>query len=300
MIRPLDILLTALAPCIWGSTYLVTTQMLPEGYPLTAATLRALPAGLLLLALTRTLPRGGWIWRSVVLGMFNFSIFWWLLFVAAYRLPGGVAATVGAVQPLIVLFLARLLLNQAVRPAAVIAGLGGLVGVALLVLGPRAAMDIPGIAAALGGAVSMAFGTVLTRRWQPPVSALTFTAWQLVAGGMLLLPAALLLEPPLPALTPAHVAGFAYLGLIGGAVTYVLWFRGIALLGPSRAAPLGLLSPVAAVLLGWAFLTQAPGAIQALGMAMVILSVWVGQRAQAAPTAPDAIPLPDRSAPRHP
>ena len=44
------ILATALAPLIWGSTYLVTTEFLPPGRPFTAALLRVLPAGLLLLA----------------------------------------------------------------------------------------------------------------------------------------------------------------------------------------------------------------------------------------------------------
>jgi probable blue pigment (indigoidine) exporter len=102
--RTIDILLTALAPAVWGSTYIVTTELLPDGYPLSVAMLRALPAGLLLLVLVRTLPQGIWWLRVTVLGALNFSIFWWLLFVAAY--PGGVAATVGAVQPLIVLGLA--------------------------------------------------------------------------------------------------------------------------------------------------------------------------------------------------
>ncbi|HBD36102.1 MAG TPA: EamA family transporter, partial [Cupriavidus sp.] len=39
--RTTDLLLTALAPAIWGSTYLVTTNWLPQGYPLTVAMLRA-------------------------------------------------------------------------------------------------------------------------------------------------------------------------------------------------------------------------------------------------------------------
>ena len=51
-----DVLLTAIAPAIWGSTYLVTTGLLPQGYPLTVAMLRALPAGLILLLLVRRLP----------------------------------------------------------------------------------------------------------------------------------------------------------------------------------------------------------------------------------------------------
>lgn len=51
-----DSALTALAPLVWGSTYLVTTEMLPPDRPLLAATVRALPAGLILLAIGRTLP----------------------------------------------------------------------------------------------------------------------------------------------------------------------------------------------------------------------------------------------------
>ena len=53
MSRASDILLTAIAPAVWGSTYIVTTELLPAGYPLTVAMLRALPAGLLLLLLVR-------------------------------------------------------------------------------------------------------------------------------------------------------------------------------------------------------------------------------------------------------
>lgn len=87
MSRSLDTLLAASAPAIWGSTYIVTTQMLPAGYPLTDAVLRALPAGLLLLAITRELPERAWLGRIAILGALNFAIFWAALFVAAYRLP---------------------------------------------------------------------------------------------------------------------------------------------------------------------------------------------------------------------
>ncbi|EKE73772.1 EamA family transporter [Oceanibaculum indicum] len=280
MSRTSDLLLTAIAPAIWGSTYIVTTELLPDGYPLTVAMLRALPAGLLLLLLVRALPQGIWWTRAFVLGALNFSVFWWLLFVAAYSLPGGVAATVGAIQPLIVLLLARLALGSALRPLAVLAALAGIGGVAMLILTPAAALDPVGIAAGLGSAVSMALGTVLSRRWQPPVSPLTFAAWQLSAGGLLLLPAALWLEPPLPALSAANLLGLTYLGLIGAALTYILWFRGIARLEPSVVSPLGFLSPMTAEILGWAVLGQALSPLQLAGMAVVLGSVWLSQHAQ--------------------
>nr|WP_245579001.1 EamA family transporter [Inquilinus limosus] len=277
------ILTTAIAPAIWGSTYYVTTAFLPHGYPLTVAMLRALPAGLLLLAFVRTLPTGIWWGRSFILGALNFSFFWAMLFVSAYRLPGGVAATVGAIQPLIVIALARLVLGRAVRPLAVAAGIAGVIGIALLVLTPKAALDPIGIAAGIAGAASMACGTVLTRHWRPPVGNLTFTAWQLTAGGILLVPAALWLEPSLPALTIANVLGMAWLGLIGAALTYILWFRGLARIEPSAAASLGFLSPLVATLLGWLLLDQSLTPLQLGGFVLVVASVWLSQRAAMAP-----------------
>ncbi|MFN4169646.1 MAG: EamA family transporter, partial [Pannonibacter phragmitetus] len=85
----MTLFLTALAPAIWGSSYIVITEMLPPDRPLTLALLRALPAALLLLLIVRQLPRGRWIFRVLVLGALNFSIFWTLMNVGAYRLPGG-------------------------------------------------------------------------------------------------------------------------------------------------------------------------------------------------------------------
>ncbi len=273
-----DLLLTAIAPAVWGSTYIVTTQFLPNFSPMTVAMLRALPAGLLLLAIVRQLPRGIWWLRAFVLGALNISIFLSLLFVAAYRLPGGVAATVAAVQPLFAIFLAAALLGSAIRVMAVLAALIGIGGVGLLVLSPHAALDAVGVAAGLAGAASMALGNILTRKWQPPVSLLTFTAWQLTAGGILLVPAVLLFEPAMPAPTLANLAGLTWLGLIGAALTYVLWFRGIARLDAAVVSPLLFISPLTAVLLGWMILNQTLSPPQIAGIVLVIGSIWLSQR----------------------
>ena len=274
-----DIAATALAPVIWGSTYLVTTEALPPDFPVTMAALRALPAGLLLLALTRCLPPRAWLGRTFLLGSFNFALFWTLLFVAAYRLPGGVAATLGALQAMMVIVMAHGWLGTPIRAGAVVAAGAGVLGVALLLIGPEAALDPIGIAAGLGGAASMAAGTVLSRKWQPPVSALSFTAWQLTAGGLILLPLALVMEPALPPLTATNLAGLAWLGIIGAAASYVIWFRGIARIEPGAVSMLGMMSPVTAVLLGWVVLGQSLSPLQGLGAAIVLGSVWAGQRA---------------------
>lgn len=279
MSRTTDTLLTTLAPAIWGSTYLVTTEALPAGYPITLAALRALPAGLLLLVLTRSLPPRAWVGRAFLLGSLNFTVFWSLLFVAAYRLPGGVAATLGSLQAMMVILMARGWLGTPVRVGAVAAAATGVLGVALLLLGPEAALDPVGIAAGIGGAASMAAGTVLSRKWQPPVSPLSFTGWQLTAGGLILLPLALIVEPSLPPLTALNVAGLVWLGLIGAAATYAIWFRGIARLEPGAVSMLGMMSPVMAVVLGWLWLGEDLTLLQMGGAAIVLISVWAGQRA---------------------
>ncbi|WP_051772481.1 EamA family transporter [Saccharothrix sp. NRRL B-16314] len=269
---------TALAPAVWGTTYFVTTEYLPPDRPLLAGLLRALPAGLLLVAITRQLPRGDWWWRSLVLGALNIGVFLPLLFLAAYRLPGGVAATVGAVQPLVVAGLATLLLGQRMTTRTALAAIAGIVGVALLVLRADARLDAVGVAAALGGAVAMATGVVLSKRWTSPAPLLAVTGWQLVAGGVVLLPVTLLFEGLPPALTATNVGGFAYLGIIGGALTYALWFRGIRLLQATQVTFLGLLSPVVATLVGWLALDQGLTALQVLGAVVVLGALVVAQR----------------------
>ncbi|MFJ8430905.1 EamA family transporter [Kitasatospora sp. NPDC094019] len=271
-------LLTALAPAIWGSTYLVTTELLPPGRPLLAGVLRALPAGLLLIALTRRLPTGSWWWRSLVLGALNIGAFFALLFVAAYRLPGGVAATVGAVQPLIAAGLSSALLGDRLSPRILFSGIAGVAGVSLLVLRAGAQLDTLGLVAALGGAVVMATGVVLSKRWTSPASLLATTGWQLTAGGLLLLPVALLVEGPPPShLTGANLLGYGYLSLIGAAVAYALWFRGIRALPPTSVTFLGLLSPVVATALGWLALGQDLSPVQALGALIVLGSLVAAQ-----------------------
>ncbi|MEG8881670.1 EamA family transporter, partial [Klebsiella pneumoniae] len=67
----LDLLLTALAPAIWGTTYIVTSQFLPPDRPFIAALLRVLPAGIALLIWSRRFPqRGEWA-KLIVTGILN-------------------------------------------------------------------------------------------------------------------------------------------------------------------------------------------------------------------------------------
>lgn len=280
--------LAALAPAVWGTTYAVTTAWLPEGRPLLAATLRSLPIGLLFTVVSRRLPSGTWWIRSAVLGALNFGVFFALLFTAAYRLPGGIAATIGATQPIIVMSLVALLLAERPDRRRVLAAVVGVVGVGLLVLRADRSLDLLGIGAAFGATTSMATGTVLVQRWGRPVPLLTFAGWQLAAGGLLLAPLALLTEGLPPGITTTNVGGYLYLMVIGAAIAYPLWFRGIEQLGAGTATFLGLLSPVVATITGIVVRAEAMTVLQAVGVAAVLGSVVAGQRRpRPAPVAAD-------------
>lgn len=287
------IAITAVAPLVWGTTYLVTEQLLPPDRPLFAALMRALPAGLLLLAVTRTLPRGEWWWKAALLGACNIGLFFPLIFLAAYHLPGGLAATVQAASPLAVMAIAWVLLRErpgSVRVAAALVGLGG---VSLLVLRSPDGVTALGLAGAFGSVLVSALGFVLVKRWPAPVPLLTMVSWQLVAGGLVLLPVALLVEGAPPAIDLPAAAGFVWIGAVGTVLAYTCWFYGLSHMPAGAVSLVGLLNPVTGTALGVVVVGEAFGWVQALGMLLVLGGVLAGQRRTT--PAPEPTPIPARS-----
>lgn len=276
--------LTAVVPAIWGTTYLVTSEFLPPGFPLVSGVVRALPAGLVLLAVTRKLPHGTWLWRSLVLGTLNIGALFALLFVAAYRLPGGVAATLTAVQPLFVVGLAFLLLGEKPTRWRLGWGLIGVAGVGLIVLRGRVAFDAVGVAAGLAAAGVMAGGIVLTKRWgrSEGVGPAVLAGWQLTAGGLVLTPIALIFEGLPSALDARAVGGYAWLTIAGALLSYPVWFRGIGRLPVVAVSFLALLSPVVAAVLGWLFLDESLTAWQGAGFVLALSAIAAAQLAPSA------------------
>lgn len=264
---------TALTPILWGTTYIVATEFLPDGRPLLAATVRALPVGLAFVLWSRRLPTGIWWFRAALLGLLNIGAFFALLFVAAFRLPGGVAATAGAIQPLVAAGIAAVVLGEAFTRRTAIAGTAGIAGVAMLVLGPDASLDPIGITAAIAGTLSMATGVVLTKHWGRPVDLITFTGWQLSAGGLMLLPVVALTEGLPRSMTGTNIAGFLWLATVGTGFAYANWFRGIQLLPINIVSFLGLLSPLVATIAGWLVLSETLTATQLAGAAFVLAAV---------------------------
>lgn len=274
--------LASLAPIAWGSGYYVTETFLPPDRPLFGAMVRALPFGLLLLALRPRLPHGVWWWRALVLGVLNVGAFFVLLFVAAYRLPGGLAATLTATAPVMMMLLAWGLVRERPAPLSLVGAGVGFAGVALLVLRGGASVDPIGVAASFGAVAMSSLGYILVKRWRAPVPLTTFTAWQLVAGGLVLLPVALVVEGAPPSLDLRAVGGFLYLGLVATVLANMVWFRGLRRLPAAAISLVGLLNPVAGTIVGIALAGEAFGPTQGLGMVLVLGGILLGQPAVAA------------------
>ena len=271
-------MVTAVAPIAWGTTYIVTENFLPPDRPLFAAAARALPAGLVLLAWRRQLPHGDWWWKAALLGLCNIGLFFPLIFLAAYELPGGLAATVQAMSPLAVMAIALPALGERPGVRRVVAALVGLLGVGLLVLRAGGELSTLGLVAAVGSVVVSALGFVLVKRWPSPTDMLTTISWQLVAGGLVLVPVALLVEGAPPALSATNLGGLLWLTTMGTAVAYYCWFRGLVRMPAGAVAIVGLVNPVVGTLLGVLFAGELFGWAQALGMVLVLGGVVAGQR----------------------
>lgn len=276
------LLVAAIAPLAWGSTYVVTAQLLPVDTPVWGAAMRALPAGLVLLLLARRLPQGRWWWRSAVLGVLNVGAFFVLIYIAAQLLPSGVAAMLMATSPAVILLLAWPLAKE--RPAALsLSGaMVGFAGVVILLAGATGALHGWGIAASLAAMLMSSVGFVLARRWNDGTPALSVTAWQLTLGGLVLVPAALLVEGAPPALDAAGLVGAAYLALVATALAFATWFAALQHLPAGAVGLVGLLNPVAGVALGVLVAHETFTAVQVLGMVTVLAGIVLGQPAVAA------------------
>jgi len=262
-------LMAALAPMLWGSTYLITGLWLTGLSPLWVAVYRALPIGIVLVLLfPARYSRRDW-GRVALLGLLNIGLFFPLLFVAAFRLPGSIAGTLGATLPLQILLLLWLWKGQVPRSNQLLAALAGILGIGLL-LGLQGKLDGIGVAAALVASLLVAICTLLISYWQLPGNPLAFTGWQLVIGGALLLPVALWWEG-----APVLPQGDAWLGLLWMALmntglAYLAWICALQQVSADRLGFLTLLNPLVAVLAGITLLGEHLSPQQWLGVTLVL------------------------------
>ncbi len=268
----MPLLIALLAPLLWGSTYAVVSLYLTDYSPYWVAVWRALPAGVLLLLLHPRRPPLVWS-RQFLLAFCNITAFFALLFVAAFRLPGAVAGTLGATLPLILMGLAWL--QDGVRPTLkwLLLGVMGLVGV-LLLLNPSANLDPVGVACALLATLLIGQSSRWMQRW-PVDDLLALTAWQLLLGGLMLIPLAWWLAGPMPLPRADATPGLIWLVILNTALAYWAWLWGLKRHGPEVMGMLALTNPMVAVSCGVLMVGETLDGRQWLGIGIILLSFFL-------------------------
>ncbi|WP_168628025.1 EamA family transporter [Cryobacterium sp. BB307] len=271
------LLITAIAPIAWGASYWVTAAFLPPDYPLWAAVIRALPGGIVVWLLSRKLPTGSWWWKSAVLGILNVGAFFVLVYVAAQLLPSSIATTLMATSPAVMMFLAWPLLAERPKLLPLVGAILGFVGVCATLLTGTEQVNLLGAAAALTAMLMSSVGYILTKKWGTDVDVYSQSSWQLIAGGLFVIPFAFALEGAPPALGGTELLAFGFLSFIATGLAYVAWFTGLKHLSAGAVGLVGLLNPVAGVLLGVLVASESLSLLQGAGIAIVLAGILIGQ-----------------------
>lgn len=286
---PLSAVLLAFAAVygIWGSTYLAIRFAIETIPPLLMAGVRFLTAGALLYAWCRRrgVPaptRAQWRAAVVVGGLLllggNGAVV-----VAEQWIPSGLAALLVAAVPLWMVLLdwgwgSRL------RPSGRVAvGLmAGFGGVGMLAgapgVGAGGTMELVGGGLVLMGALSWAAGSLYSRSAPQPAHPRMWVATQMLAGGALLLPAAVatgeLARLDLGGVSAKSVLALAYLIVFGALVAYAAYIWLLSVSTPARVGTYAFVNPVVAMFLGWA-LADEPLSFRSLLAAAIIVGAVV-------------------------
>jgi drug/metabolite transporter (DMT)-like permease len=265
---------------LWGACFVAIRWGLRDAPVFWYAALRALVAGVALLAVARwrgqRSPAGARSWLLVTaLGLVNVTLAFGAMFAATQGTATGVAAVLSNAQPLLILLPAWALYAERPDAPTVILMLVGLGGLALVAGGGGS-----GALIALLATVGITAGTLLVRQLAG-VSIVAASAWHFVLGGLVLAVIALAVEgPPQIAWTPRFVGLLLFLALAGTAVASVLWFE------ETLRAPLAALSvwvllvPAFGVLFGAVFLGERLGARQLAGVGLVVGAISAVQARQ--------------------
>jgi probable blue pigment (indigoidine) exporter len=203
--------------------------------------------------------------------------FYPLIFLSAYGLPGGLAATIQAINPLFVVALAWPMVAERATSFRLIGAVVGLAGVTVLVFQTADGVTALGLAGAFGSVFISALGFLLVKRWAPPTDMLTMVSWQLVAGGLFLIPVALLVEGTPPAVDLRAIGGYLWIAVAGTGLAQWCWFRGLTRMPAGSVSIIGLINPVVGTALGVLFAAEVWGLTEAIGMALVLGGVVTGQ-----------------------
>jgi drug/metabolite transporter (DMT)-like permease len=271
---------------VWSLAFVVFHVGLREAPPLTFTAVRAIVAGLslvaYLLATGQRLPVGRRAHlTAVVLGAVNVAAFQGLQAMALQRISAGEAAILIYLQPLLVAVGARLFLSESLTGRQIVGLVVGFAGV-VTVLGaqaaPRGGSAWLGYLLGVGAALGWAGGTILFKRFAADLDLLGTAALQSLYGALPLVPLAIIFEGFRFPLTFGVVWTTLYAGLGASALAYVIWFSLLRRHGATRVSSWVFLVPLLAVIFDALLLGSRPGIPAIVGGALVVSGIWLVNR----------------------
>lgn len=198
-------------------------------------------------------------------------------------LPSGTAAVLIYLQPILIGFLAWLLLGEPLSAGKVVGLLLGFSGI-LAVSAGSISGEIPLVGVVFGAASALAWalGTVYFKRAQGRVSTLWSVAIQFLVGGATLTGVGLAFEPLSGVRwTGAFAGSLLYSALIGISLAWVMWFGLVRAGEASRVAVYIFLVPVVSIILGVVFLGETLSVYLVAGAALVVAGIYLVNRSPA-------------------
>lgn len=267
---------------LWGASFLFMRVAAPEFGAVPLIAVRVAIAALLLGSILRL--RGVAIaWRRSLLpltlvGAVNSALPFCLFAYATLSVNAGFAALLNATAPLFGALVGWIWLRE--RPArSRIAGLlVGFSGVVVLVWGKLSfAADGLAIWAGLAAALGYGIAAHATRRYLADLEPLAVAAGTQITAALLLIGPAFWLWPTEELSSRAWFAALA-VGVFCTGLAYLLYFRLIQNLGPTRAITVAYLIPLFGMLWGFLFLAEAVTPRMVLGGAGILLGVALSSR----------------------
>ncbi|WP_061040073.1 DMT family transporter [Vibrio coralliirubri] len=182
----MNILLAMIPAFFWGTTYAVTQFTLQEWPPLLLGALRALPAGLLLLAVKPTLPKKG-EWQIIfTLGLINIATFFGLIFVMALTLPSAISGVGMISVPVFAMIFHWVVKKQRPHLIQALSGIG-LITLAWVLFNPsQIALNPIGLGAMFAAIMCIVIGSSITKSLGNRMHWWKVLTWQLILGGTIL------------------------------------------------------------------------------------------------------------------
>jgi drug/metabolite transporter (DMT)-like permease len=260
---------------IWGASFLFNRITAPVLGPVLTAELRTLIAGVALaawFALAAFDPQWRRWWpQYIIVGILSSALPFLLWAYAALTLPAGLLSVLNATSPMWGALCSALLLGERLHGKRILGLALGFVGVGL-VTRPTSheALYYPALVAALAAAFCYGLAAAYMKRWAANVPSRGMAVGTQLVAGVILVPF-IPLWPPAAAPTALVAASMLALGLVCGAIAYLLYFRLIADIGATGALTVTYLIPVFGVLWGAVFLGEAVPAAMLAGAALVVL-----------------------------